>query len=155
MGQRIEIWRGLLLSTCHPLTKGLEHLLIAPPYILGSAEWVMRPIMMSVPWRQLWCRYDDQALTSTRGYSLPDFFNYYPYPTRKFLLPDRVEGSEEHPLCPIIDKSKEWKCNTFVMMDIFIIPRNKNFTLQQYQSPFIFKSIIKFKQKNPSQILII
>ena len=47
----------------------------------------------------------DQALTSTRGYSLPDFFNYYPYPTRKFLLPDRVEGSEEHPLCPIIDRS--------------------------------------------------
>ena len=46
-----------------------------------------------------------QALTSTQGYSLPDFFNYYPYPTRKFLLPDKVEGSEEHPLCPIIDRS--------------------------------------------------
>ena len=31
----------------------------------------------------------------------------------------------------------------FVMMDIFI-PRNKKFTLQQCQSPFIIKSIIKF-----------
>ena len=71
----------------------------------------------------------EQALTSTRGYLLPDFLNHYPYPTRKFLLPDRVDGSEEHPLFPIIDKSKEWKCNTFVMMDIFIIPRNENFTL--------------------------
>ena len=30
------------------------------------------------------------------------------------------------------------------MMDIFIIPRNKKFTLQQCRSPFIFKSIIKF-----------
>ena len=50
---------------------------------------------------------DGQALTSTRGYSLPDFLDYYPYPTRNFLLPDRVEGSEEHPLCPITDKSME------------------------------------------------
>ena len=50
---------------------------------------------------------EDQALTSTRGYSLPDFLDYYPYPTRNFLLPDRVEGSEEHPLCPITDKSME------------------------------------------------
>ena len=50
-------------------------------------------------------RTHDQALTSTPGYSLPNFLNYYPYLTRKFLLPDRVEGSEEHPLCPIIDRS--------------------------------------------------
>ena len=48
---------------------------------------------------------DNQALTSTRGYSLPDFLNYYPYPTRKILLPDRVVGSKEHPICPIIGKS--------------------------------------------------
>ena len=82
-----------------------------------------------------------QALTSTRGYSLPVCLNYYPYPTRNFFLPDRVEGSEEN---SIIYKSKEWKCNTFVMMDIFIIPRNSNFTLQLCQSPFIYKSIIKF-----------
>ena len=94
----------------------------------------------------------EQALTSTQGYSLPDFLSNYSYLTQNKLLPDRVEGSEEHPLCPIIDKSKEWKCNTFVMMDFFVIPRNKNFTLQQCQSPFISKSIIKFK-KNLSQNL--
>ena len=88
-----------------------------------------------------------QALTSTRGYSLPDFFNYYPYPTRKFLLPDRVEGSEEHSLYSIFDISKESKCNTFVMMDIFLIPRNENVALQQCQTPFKFKSIIKFIYK--------
>ena len=47
----------------------------------------------------------DQALTSTRGYPLPDFLNNYPYPTRKILLPDRVVGSKKHPICPIIGKS--------------------------------------------------
>ena len=46
-----------------------------------------------------------QALTSTRGYSLPNFLKYYQYPTRIFLLPDRVEGSEQHPLCPNIYQS--------------------------------------------------
>ena len=89
----------------------------------------------------------EQALTSTRGYSLPDCLNYYPYPTRNFLLPDRVEGSEENSM---IYKSEEWKCNTFVMMDIFIIPRNNNFTLQLCQSPFIqVYHIIKFIKKIP------
>ena len=34
------------------------------------------------------------------------------------------------------------------MMDIFIIPRNDHFTLQQCQSPFIFKSVIKFIKKS-------
>ena len=81
-----------------------------------------------------------------RGYSLPDCLNYYPYPTRNFLLPDRVEGSEENSM---IYKSEEWKCNTFVMMDIFIIPRNNNFTLQLCQSPFIqVYHIIKFIKKS-------
>ena len=78
----------------------------------------------------------EQAPTSTRGYPPTRFLNYYPYPTRKMLLPDRVVGSKEHPLCPIIEKSKEWKCNTFVMTAICIIPRNKNITLQQSQYPF-------------------
>ena len=37
------------------------------------------------------------------------------------------------------------------MMDIFLIPRNENGTLQQCQYPFIFKFIIKFI-KNHIQI---
>ena len=97
----------------------------------------------------------NQALTSTRGYSLPDFLYYYPYPTRKFLLPDRVEGSQEHSLNSIFDISKESKCNTFVMMDIFTISRNENFALQQCQSRFIFKFIIKLIYKKPSQAFVI
>ena len=81
-----------------------------------------------------------------------DVLYYYPYPTRNFLLPDREEGSEKHSLYSIFDISKESKCNTFVMMDIFIIPRNDHFTLQICQSPFIFKSVIKFIKKIPSRI---
>ena len=110
----------------------------------GLFEWKICPIYYG------FLRHK-QALTSTRGYSLPDFLYYYPYPTRKFLLPDRVEGSQEHSLNSIFDISKESKCNTFVMMDIFTISRNENFALQQCQSRFIFKFIIKliYKKTKP------
>ena len=81
-----------------------------------------------------WVMGHGQALTSTRGYSLPDFLKYYPYPTRNILLPDRVEGSEEHRLCPNIDKYKEWKCNTFVMVDI---------SQTRIEFKFVFSSSLK------------